>query len=169
MQMSLNDAPWYRQFWAWFVIVPPLTAVVAGISTVVIANRHADNLVTGDFEKVGLGYQSTSKARAEAARLGLSAEVSLPEADGTVRLWLGGAHNYPQQLDVRLAHATQGDRDQRIQLVRVDGQRYEGRLPRAIDQRHYLIITDPAEVWRLEGRVGAGATEARLGAGADAP
>ena len=169
MPMTRNDAPWYRQFWAWFVIIPPLTAVVAGTSTVVIANRYADNLVTGDFEKVGLGYQSTSAAHAEAARRGLGAEVRLPEADGTMRLWLGGAHDYPQQLMVRLAHATQGEHDQRITLVRVDGQRYEGRLPRGIDQRHYLIVTDPAEVWRLEGRIGAGATEARLGAGADAP
>ena len=164
-----RNRPWYRQFWAWFVIVPPLTAVVAGISTVVIANRHADNLVTGDFEKVGLGYQSTSQARVEAARRGLGAAVSLPEASGTLRLWLEGAHDYPQQLEVRLAHATQGERDQRIQLVRVDGERYEGRLPRAIQQRHYLIVTDPDRVWRLEGRIGAGATEARLGAGADAP
>ncbi len=166
---NATPAPWYRQFWAWFVIVPPLTAVIAGTSTVMIANKHADNLVTGDFSKVGLGYQSTSAARAAAVDRGISARAVLPEADGTLRVTLNGIHGDPAQLAVILAHATQGERDQRLTLVRVDGNRYEGRLPVALDERHYLIITDPDERWRLEGRVTPQMTEARLGAGADAP
>ena len=165
MQSPVDNTPWYRQFWAWFVIIPPIVAILAGTATVVIATRNADNLVTGDFEKVGLGYQSTSAARAAAQRLGINAEVSLPSSDGTLRLWLRGAHAHPQQLNVTLAHATQGDRDQRLTLVRVDGERYEGRLPSAIHDRHYLIVSDPEESWRLEGRIAAGATDARLGTG----
>ncbi len=165
MQTTMDNTPWYRQFWAWFVIIPPIVAIVAGTATVLIANHYADNLVTGDFEKVGLGYQSTSAARAEAARLGITAEVALPSGDDTLRLWLSGAHAHPQQLIVTLAHATQGEKDQRLTVVRVDGERYEGRLPAAVTDRHYLIISHPEEVWRLEGRMAAGATHARLGTG----
>ena len=164
-----GSTPWYRHFWAWFVIIPPLTAVIAGTSTVMIANKHADNLVTGDFSKVGLGYQSTSAARSAAVERGIGAHAVLPPADGTLRIALRGAHGDPAQLTVILAHATQGERDQRLTLVRVDGGRYEGRLPRPLTDRHYLIITDPDERWRLEGRVTPGMTEARLGAGANAP
>ena len=41
--MNGAPAPWYRQFWAWFVIAPPLAAVLAGVATVVIAT-HDDSI-----------------------------------------------------------------------------------------------------------------------------
>ena len=167
--MQTKPAPWYRQFWAWFVIIPPLVAVVAGTATVLIANRYADNLVTGDFSKVGLSYQSTSAAQARAEQLNIAARIEVPAAAGTVRIWLDGAHDTPRRLHLTLAHATQGQHDQHIGLVRVDGDRYEGRLPQALSGRHYIVLSDPQEDWRIEARLGANVGEARLGAGANRP
>ena len=40
-----DTQPWYRQFWPWFLISLPASVVVAGLSTLYIANRHADDLV----------------------------------------------------------------------------------------------------------------------------
>ena len=44
---------WYKEPWAWLVFILPLSAVVAGITTVIIANTNPDTLVTGDYYKKG--------------------------------------------------------------------------------------------------------------------
>lgn len=164
MDNTKDTAPWYRQFWAWFVMVPPAVAVVAGIATVVIAQQNADSLVIGDFDRVGLRYQGV-EARLEAAQeRGLGAELALPAADGTLSLRLHGDHGDPARLELTLAHATRQDRDQRVELVRVDGNRYEGRLPQPLTDRHYVVVEPPQAEWRLEHRLAAGARDARLGA-----
>ena len=41
-----KPTPWYRQFWPWFLIALPLTAVIGGLVTIVIAVRTSDTLVT---------------------------------------------------------------------------------------------------------------------------
>ncbi len=44
---------WYREPWAWLVFILPFTAVVAGITTYIIANTNPDTLVVGDYYKTG--------------------------------------------------------------------------------------------------------------------
>ena len=43
---DLDDAPWYRQFWPWFLIAIPAAAVVAGIVTIIIAVRTAEPVLS---------------------------------------------------------------------------------------------------------------------------
>lgn len=164
MPATTHSAPWYRQFWAWFVIVPPLVAVVAGTATVIIATQHADSLVVGDFQRVGLRYQNAGAALEAAQRRGIGASVALPDASGTLSVRLDGAHGEPAQLRLTLAHATRGQQDQRLTLVRVDGDRYQGRLPAPLGADHYLVLEPPDGAWRLQQRLPQGATQARLGA-----
>ena len=44
------DQPWYRQFWPWFIIALPASAVVAGLLTLWIAMSNPDYLVIDDEE-----------------------------------------------------------------------------------------------------------------------
>ena len=37
--------PWYRYFWPWFIVALLSASVAAGICTVVIAYRNADEIV----------------------------------------------------------------------------------------------------------------------------
>ena len=39
----LQPKPWYREFWPWFLMSLPATAVIAGVATVVIAIQSADS------------------------------------------------------------------------------------------------------------------------------
>ena len=38
--------PWYKQFWPWFLIALPASAVIASLYTVSLAVRTTDSLVT---------------------------------------------------------------------------------------------------------------------------
>lgn len=42
--------PWYRQFWPWFIIALPASAVVAGLLALWIAISNPDYLVIDDEE-----------------------------------------------------------------------------------------------------------------------
>jgi len=44
------DQPWYRQFWPWFIIALPASAVVAGFITLWLAISNPDGMVVTENE-----------------------------------------------------------------------------------------------------------------------
>jgi len=42
--------PWYKQFWPWFIIALPASAVIAGFTTLWIAISNPDAMVLTDSE-----------------------------------------------------------------------------------------------------------------------
>ena len=71
-------SPWYKQFWPWFLISLPLTAVIAGISTVIIAMHNPDGVVADDYYKEGLAINRTlhSEKMARQLNIAVSGQVS---------------------------------------------------------------------------------------------
>jgi hypothetical protein len=61
--------PWYRQFWPWFIIVLPASAVVAGLLTFWLAATNPDPVVIDQND-----YQRLNRE--------LKAQPSLTESDG---------------------------------------------------------------------------------------
>ena len=49
-QVPGQELPWYRQFWPWFIIALPASAVIAGIITFYLAVSRPDQLVVDDEE-----------------------------------------------------------------------------------------------------------------------
>jgi len=45
-----QDVPWYKQFWPWFIIALPASAVVAGFITLWLAISSPDYLVVDEEE-----------------------------------------------------------------------------------------------------------------------
>jgi len=64
--------PWYKQGWPWFLISLPLSAVIAGTITIIIATKGADSLVDADYYKEGLAINESLEREREAIRRGLS-------------------------------------------------------------------------------------------------
>jgi hypothetical protein len=48
--LPANYLPWYRQFWPWFIIALPASAVVASFITLWLAISNPDPLVVNDDE-----------------------------------------------------------------------------------------------------------------------
>lgn len=42
--------PWYRQFWPWFIIALPTSAVIASFISLWLAVSHPDQLIVSDDE-----------------------------------------------------------------------------------------------------------------------
>ena len=93
---NIDTKPWYKQFWPWFVIAFPITAVIAGTATVIIAMHEPDGLVADDYYKEGLAINRTLAKEQMAKQLNLSAELSLK--NNQVILYLKGNLPLPEKL-----------------------------------------------------------------------
>jgi hypothetical protein len=142
------EGKWYREPWPWLLMAGPAAVVVAGAITTWIAVSGRDPMVADDYYKQGLAINRDLARERVAAVRGLKAEISVTE--GRMRVHLGGA-NAPEVIFVRLAHATLGDLDRRLRLVRVAPGRYEGEPGRLPAGKWRYVIEDPRAEWRLSG------------------
>jgi len=145
--------PWHRQFWPWFLILLPASVVVAGLSTVYIASRHADDLVVDDYYREGLAINQKldKKLRAEALRL--SAQLRFGEGWVTARVQ--GPVDDPA-LGLSLSHPMQASADFTAALARVGPGFYRGSLPHRVAPRwHWTLESLGDDRWRLDGAIEA--------------
>ena len=152
---SSPHPPWYKQFWPWFLIFFPATAVVAGIITVIIAVKTDDGLVKDDYYKAGLAINQTLERKQKARELNLNASVYWDKLTQTITLKLTGKISEPPpRLTMQLAHATVANHDQTITLyLAPDKKSYTGRI-KMVKSGSWLIILQPEEKnWRINGRV----------------
>jgi hypothetical protein len=145
-----HSRPWYREPLVWLVAAIPALTVVAGITTVVIAGRHADPVVVDDFRKEGVAINIDPARDQAATRLGVAADLS----DGNGRLAVAlsaGRAEAPRRLVVILSHATRAELDRMLTLERgVDG-RYAAAMP-SLERGHWYVEVTPVDrEWRLTG------------------
>ena len=148
-----DTLPWYRQFWPWFLIMLPASVVVAGFSTLYIANRHSDDLVVDDYYKNGLAInrQLEKKQRAEAR--GISARLQF--SGDTVSVLTAGPVD-AGQLQLLLSHPLEADRDFDVALSRTGEGLYRGSLEQPVAPRwHWTLQLQAPDGWRLDGAVQA--------------
>ncbi|HEX4869604.1 MAG TPA: FixH family protein [Moraxellaceae bacterium] len=153
MNMPPSDAvktPWYRQFWPWFIMALPASAVVAGLTTVAIAVRNQDSVVRDDWYKEGKAINQDFARDDRAKALGVAADVRIDDLTGElhVRLRQAAAGAAPERLVLYFQHPTQASGDQNLVLAR-RGEEFVGQLPRALNGRYHVELGTPE--WRLLG------------------
>ncbi len=142
MQASTpTSTPWYKQFWPWVVIGLPLTSVVAGLTTVVIAFAHRDSLVRDDWYRDGVAINRRFDADDRARLLGMRARLSVDREDGEVTVLLEGRGSEAfAQLEAELSHIAHADRDQVLFLTRDESGVYRGQVERGLGGRWYATL-----------------------------
>ena len=144
-----DEEPWYRQFWPWFLIALPGSVVIAALSTVYIANRHADDLVVDDYYKDGLAINVQLEKQQRASELGISAEIRVLAQRVQVRLQ--GARDEVGALNLLLSHPLDVDSDFSLALSPVAPGLYVGEMPtRAQPNWHWTLYPEAGD-WRLDG------------------
>lgn len=148
--LSGTVEPWYRQGWPWFLIAIPAVAVVAGLATVWIAVSTSDGLVVDDYYQEGKAIEKTMERSAMAAKLGLSAELTIRADAVTLALAAADAASIPETLVLTIAHPTRAGSDQTLTLNRRDGV-FSSPLAPLATGRWLLQLEDGARQWRMTG------------------
>ncbi len=118
MDKFAHIQPWYRQFWPWFIIALPLTAVIASIATLIIAAHDPDGLVADDYYKQGLAINQTLDRERRAQTLGLSGLLRVDTSTQRISLTLEGPLDARDQKDMvlRMIHPTRPNLDRTLTL-----------------------------------------------------
>jgi hypothetical protein len=162
---SSAGAPWYRHFWPWFIVGLLATAVVASLSTVVIAVSGRDSLVRDDYYRDGMAINRRLGREAEAERLGIGAELRFDAVTGDLQLRLrGGDTQSLDALDLSLSHPTRAERDTRVRLQRGADQVFRASLDEPLQGSWYAALLPAEEAvggesagslqeWRISQRI----------------
>jgi hypothetical protein len=150
-----DTKPWYRQFWPWFIIALPASAVVAGLTTVWIAMQTTDSLVVQSEDGVRNASDRQISAERLASELGLAAIIAIDSSTGVISAIMrsGELDEIPATLDFELSHPAFADRDQAITLTKAmpDEQgnpRWVGHFVSVPQGRFYAVLKS-GDTWRL--------------------
>ena len=157
----LPQRPAHREPMLWLVIGLPTLVVIASLVTVWISARSgASDPVVGDVRRTAQIQTTELAPDAAAAKLGLSAVLSLQ--DGTLMLVpVTGTFPRKASLGLRLAHPTQADHDVLLELQPTS---LGWSAPAKVDAGNdwNVILQDDAGQWRIIGRLQAGRQAVRL-------
>lgn len=146
--------PWYRQFWTWFIITPPLVGVLLGVLLLLAATSDPDGLVVGDYYKEGRGINQSFERMQFAEHLGLYALVRREGSRVWVELHTAIAIPEPEGLVLSFRHPTRDHADRSAPLL-YDAQRqqYVADFPSMQDALWHLQMEPADGLWRLRGRL----------------
>lgn len=158
---------WYKQFWPWFLIFLPMTAVVASITTIIIANKTTDALVVDDYYKAGLAINQTLDRIALAKKYNIAASVHYANTLLTITLTTDNAETLTTSdtLILRLIHPTLRNKDVSVKLKYAGKGKYIGQLPQQEKtslMTNWYVQLEPAtnnktsnlkNSWRINGKI----------------
>ena len=148
--MHTHELPWYRHPMVWLVIAIPALTVPAGLVTVALAVRGADEVVTDDYRVAPFGVERNS-ARDSAARAG-DVHATLVAAGGAITATLrAGPASLPAQLVLRISHPTRAGEDRELRLAPVGARSFRAALPMLPAGHWYVELSPPDGAWRLTG------------------
>ncbi|WJW75635.1 FixH family protein [Thiohalobacter sp. IOR34] len=156
MNDPAQPPPWYRQFWPWFLIALPASAVIGGLATVYIAVQSQDSLVVDDYYKEGLAINQALDREHRAAELGLSGLLRFLPEQSELRITLNGDNATLSTLDhleLHLVHPTRAELDRSLILERNARGEYVAGISAAPAARWYLQLQPASGEWRLTGRL----------------
>jgi len=151
----IEHRPWYGEPLVWLLIAFPLTAVIAGTATYVIADRTRDGLVVDDYYKKGKEINLSLARDQAAARLGLTAQLQLDATAQQVVVELSARDNarLPDRVTLQWLHATRSGFDRAQELARGQDNRYRAAFPELAPGHWYVQLE--AQDWRLQGSLHA--------------
>lgn len=143
--------PWYKQFWPWFIIFFPASAVIAGTITVFIAFDNADSLVYDDYYNEGLAINAQIQKQKQAATLGYSALLKrMP--DNRLYLKFDNASPKVEFLTLAWVHPADSKKDFTVDLhLQLDGS-YQTKSEQLITGRWYLRLFED-DKWMIKSEI----------------
>ena len=158
---STPTGRWYLQgIWPLVLAIPALT-VVAGLSTVWIANYQPDPIIQDQTRPDIVAMHADPVPDSRAVELGLSGQLAA--SGGKLHIVLRGlGQNGPAELKVVFAHAAKETYDQTANAVSTGPGTYEAATPALVDGPWYVEVAPADRAWRLTGELREPGTPMRL-------
>lgn len=152
---ELPITPWYKQFWPWFLIVLPLSVVIASFVTLYIFNQNQISLVSDDYYKEGKGINQDLTKYQKATELGIYADLSIIQTDDgdelVIHLNKGKMSQYlPIKLNLR--HRTI-EKNDIYQMLTADAKgNYRLNLNNKLQGPWTILVTSFDDTWKISGK-----------------
>ncbi|GLX80262.1 hypothetical protein tinsulaeT_36020 [Thalassotalea insulae] len=143
--------PWYKEPWAWFVFILPLSAVVAGITTVIIANTDADSLVVGDYYKKGKAINLELSKIKQAQKLGI--EFALKLSNNELVIKPTGIEKQFPLLNVNFYHPTQQEKDFYLAMTADGNGNFRQTLDHDVRGKWRITISPFENHWKIQNTI----------------
>lgn len=148
-----DDQPWYKQFWPWFIIALPATAVVASMHLVYTAMQDKPDMVISNYYKEGLAINEEIGAEKLADQLNLNADMLVKQDIIEIKLD-GELQTLPLNLALTFQHPIKENLDRVIIATRGADNVYRS-TESVPQQRWYLMVEGMDEstlkLWKLKG------------------
>ena len=149
------EGPWYKQFWAWFVLLPLVTVVAMGGVLLYVAITGSDSIVVDDYYKEGLAINQRKNSEILAVKLAVKLTLWVDDLTGEIRVEVT-ANKMPDFLNLYLYHPTLKANDTQLQLKPGADGAFYGHLKTTLKGKWYLFFdegetqTSNDEKWRIK-------------------
>jgi hypothetical protein len=147
--------PWYKQFWPWFLISLPLSAVIGSMITINLAITDTDGLVKDDYYKEGLAVNADKARKQMAETLGIQAQCEIETNTGQVSITLNDAAIGDfEKFILKLIHPTRAHNDMTIPVEKTSANTFTGKLTLQVQPGYWWVRMAPEnDSWYIEGRI----------------
>jgi hypothetical protein len=142
---------WYREPWAWFVFILPMTAVVAGITTYIIANTDADTLVVGDYYKTGKSINLEVGKVKTAQKLGMRFALQLKDNELIIKPT--GIEKIFPLLNVNFFHPTIEAQDFHLSMTPDGNGHFRHQFDKVISGKWKITLTSFEDHWKVQDTI----------------
>ena len=152
MKQSMTKSNrWFRELFVWLLIAIPLTAVIVGFVGLALAIRSDDGMVEDDYYKQGMTInRMLDRDKAAAAEdLAATVELDAERHELLIRMTARQATALPDNIQLKLMHATRAGFDRSLVLPRHADGFYRAPLPEFVPGHWDVQLT--AQDWRLTG------------------
>ncbi len=151
MNDTVENKPWYKHPWLWFVIAIPVVSLILSFTMLSVALTNKDSEVEGDWHKNKKAIQENFNRENYASALSINAVLSMNGNTLLVKIsspYPLDKDALPKQLNVIFSHPTHQDKDVRLQLTQQANGEYSGTMSQPLTGRYYLDVN--TSVWRLK-------------------
>lgn len=144
--------PWYKQFWPWFLISIPLSAVVAGIITIYISIQSKDDLVNEQYYKRGIAINHDFAQAKRAHELNLEGDLSIDAKQHQLKINLSQDIGL-NPLTLRFRHAAFEKHDFSLTVTPINSHTLITPKPNLAQGKWYIYLESTEQSWLLRGRL----------------
>ena len=149
---EVDDKPWYKQFWPWFLICIPLSSLIVGSQVIRLATDGTNSLVVDDYYKEGKGINARLDKIENAIALNIETKLNVQYGSITLE-FVNGAPKTGLALKLDFFHVTQESKDFSVLLTRDALGVYRNNEEFPIEGKWRLRLTPMDESWKVQKRI----------------